>query len=102
MRVGGSSACYRTEVSPMYRNFFDPSPEQQNIVLIDAAILREGQKFIISCEYCNSEGAEIPFDSILDWVTSADPSVTDYILECPGKCPNCRSEILEKTLVEPT
>jgi len=27
--------------------------------------------------------------------------VTDYILEAPAKCPNCRREILEKTLIEP-
>src|SRR5262249_14887763 len=42
-----------------------------------------------------------PFDNILDRVTGSDPSVTDYILEAPAKCPNCRREILEKTLVEP-
>jgi len=34
-------------------------------------------------------------------VTGSDPSVTDYILEEPAKCPNCRGEILEKTLIEP-
>jgi hypothetical protein len=44
---------------------------------------------------------EIPFDNILDRVTGSDPSVTDYILEAPAKCPNCRREILEKTLIEP-
>src|SRR5262245_45881258 len=31
----------------------------------------------------------------------SDPSVTDYILEEPARCPNCRREILEKALVEP-
>ena len=36
---------------------------------------------------------------ILDRITSSDPSVTDYILESAAKCPNCRREILEKTLV---
>ena len=45
--------------------------------------------------------AEIPFDVILDRVTGSDPSVTDYILEQPAKCPNCRRNILEKTLIEP-
>jgi hypothetical protein len=30
-----------------------------------------------------------------------DSSVTDYVLEAPAKCPNCRREIKEKTLVEP-
>src|SRR5215510_13731565 len=49
---------------------------------------------------CNPDGAEIPFDNILDRVTGSDPSVTDYILEQPAKCPNCRREILEKTLIE--
>jgi len=42
-----------------------------------------------------------PFDNILDRVTGSDPSVTDYVLEQPAKCPNCKREILEKTLIEP-
>ena len=66
------------------------------MVLIDAAILRKAEKLFESCEHCNEEGAEIPFDNILDRVTGSDPSVTDYILEAPAKCPNCRREILEK------
>jgi hypothetical protein len=37
----------------------------------------------------------------VDRVTGSDPSVTDYVLEQPAKCPNCQREILEKTLVEP-
>jgi len=48
-----------------------------------------------------SEGAEVPFDNILDRITGSDPSVTDYILESPAKCLNCRRPVLEKTLVEP-
>jgi hypothetical protein len=31
-----------------------------------------------------------------------DPSVTDYILEEPVRCPRCGREVFEKTLVEPT
>jgi len=61
--------------------FFDPSPEEQNIVLVDARTLRQSEKLIDSCEHCNPEGAEIPFDAILDRVTGSDPSATDYILE---------------------
>ena len=82
-------------------DFFDPSPEEQVVVLIDAATIRKAERLIESCEHCNEEGAEIPFDNILDRVTGSDPTVTDYILEAPAKCPNCRREILEKTLVEP-
>ncbi len=85
----------------MNRDFFDPTPEQQHAVLISTAILREAERMIESCEHCNPEGAEIPFDNILDRVTGSDPSVTDYILEAPAKCPSCKRDILEKTLVEP-
>ena len=49
-----------------------------------------------------SEGAEIPFDNVLDRVTRSDPTVTDYILQSPAKCPKCKCDILEKTLIEPT
>ena len=70
-------------------------------MLVTAATVHEAEKLIESCEHCNEEGAEIPFDNILDRVTDSDPSVTDYVLESPAKCPHCRREILEKTLVEP-
>ena len=80
----------------MARDFFDPTPEQQNVVLIDDATLREAERLIESCEHCNRNGAEIPFDNILDRVTGSDPSVTDYVLERPAKCPNCKREILER------
>jgi hypothetical protein len=58
------------------------------------------ERLIESCEGCDAD-AEIPFDTILDRVTGSDPSVTDYVLEEPAKCPYCKREILEKTLIEP-
>ena len=70
-------------------------------MLVESATLRQAERLIESCEHCNEEGAQIPFDNILDRVTGSDPSVTDYILEEAAKYPNCRREILEKTLVEP-
>ena len=85
----------------MPRDFFDPTPEQQNVIFIEAAELRAAERMFESCEYCNPENAEIPVDNILDQVTGSDSSVTDYVLEAPAKCPNCRREIKEKTLVEP-
>jgi hypothetical protein len=39
------------------RDFFDPTPEQQNVVLIDSATLQKAQRMITGCEAC-SEGAE--------------------------------------------
>jgi hypothetical protein len=65
----------------MLTDFFDPTREQQNVVLIDTTILHEAEQLIESCEGCNEDGAEIPFDNILDRVTGSDPSVTDYVLE---------------------
>ena len=82
-------------------DFFDPTPEEQNVVLVGAATLREAEKLIESCGYCNPDGAEIPFDNILDRVTGSDPSVTDYVLEAPAKCPTRRRKILEETFIEP-
>jgi hypothetical protein len=44
----------------MSRDFFDPTPEEQNVVLVDAATLHDGERLIESCEHCNPDGAEIP------------------------------------------
>jgi hypothetical protein len=82
--------------------FLDPPPEQQIVVLVDAATLRIAERLIELCEACDSEEAQIPFDWILDRVTGSRPSVTDYILEALAKCPKCKREVLEKTLIEPT
>lgn len=86
---------------PVPREFFDPAPEEQNVVLVDYAIVRTAEKLIDSCEHCNPQGAEVTFDWILDRVTRCDPMVTDYILEMPALCPCCGRRILEKTMVEP-
>ena len=47
---------------------------------------------IAGCEAC-SEDAEILFDNILDRLTGSDPSVTDYVLEVPARCLQCRAAI---------
>jgi hypothetical protein len=84
----------------MPRDFFDPTRDEQNVVLVHAAMLRRAEQSIESCEHCNAEHAEIPFDWILDRLIGSDPEVTDYILE--ATCPHSRREITEKTLVEPS
>jgi hypothetical protein len=53
----------------MPRDLFDPTPEEQLIVLVDSMTMREAERLIESCEHCNEEGAEIPFDNVLDRVT---------------------------------
>jgi len=48
----------------MTPDFFDPTPEEQRVVLVDGAILCKAEPLIESCEGCNPDGAEIPFDNI--------------------------------------
>jgi hypothetical protein len=43
----------------MPRDFFDPTPEDQTVVLIDDTHLRKAEKLIEDCEACTEE-AEIP------------------------------------------
>jgi hypothetical protein len=75
----------------MRRDFFDPTPEQQNVVLIDAETLRKAERLIESCEHCNPGGAEIPFGNILDRVTGSDPSATGLDSGDAGEFPRRRS-----------
>ena len=83
----------------MARDFFDPTPEQQNVVLIDASTLQKAQRMIPGCEAC-CEDAELPFQNILDKLMGSDPSVTDYVLEVLARCLQCGGWVAEKTLVE--
>lgn len=59
---------------PEFFDFFDPPPEEQNVVLVKAATLREAGRLIESREHCNPEGAEIPYDAVLDHVTGCHKS----------------------------
>jgi hypothetical protein len=86
----------------MQRDFFDPSWEDTELVLVDAITLGKAECTIRSCEACNPEAAVYPFDHLLDQLTGHDPSVTDYLLAEPAHCPRCRGEVREKTLVECT
>ena len=85
----------------MRREFFDPTPEEQVVVLVEHKTTRNAERFIKACEHCNPDGVEWPFNAVLDRATRSDPSLTDYILEEPVKCRQCRRGILEKTLIEP-
>ena len=87
--------------NPMPREFFDPTPEEHVIVLVERETVRDAEGLIKSCEQCNPHDAEWPLNVVLDRITGSDPKVTDYILETPARCPSCLCEIVEKTLVEP-
>jgi len=50
----------------MSGDFFDPTPDEQVVVLVQSATLRQAERLIESCEHCNEANAQIPFDNILD------------------------------------
>jgi hypothetical protein len=63
----------------MPRDFFDPTPEQQNVILVDGATLREAEKLIAASPAIPK--ARLSYDNIRDRVTGSNPTVTDYVLE---------------------
>ena len=80
---------------------FEPLVEATNVVFVDEPTLLEAQRFVSGCEHCSPESAEITFDYLLDVVTSCDPTITEYVICHAAKCPRCRHEVMEKTLIIP-
>jgi uncharacterized protein with PIN domain len=70
------------------------------LITVDADVVRRAEKLIESCEHCHPNDAEIPFDWLLAEVTGRGGAV-EFVLAETARCPNCKHEITEKTLVEP-
>jgi hypothetical protein len=98
--ANGKDGPEKDAIELMSGSFGAKRKQQRVVVLINAVILPTAEALIESCEHCNEEGAEFPFGVILDRITGSDPKTTDYVLEAAANCPNCRREIMEKTLVE--
>jgi hypothetical protein len=85
----------------MTPDFFDPLWGETKVVLVDVATLRQAERLIFGCEACTTGSeADVPFAWVLDRITGSDPHMTDYRLSEPARCPKCKAEIREKTLVE--
>ena len=78
--------------------YYEPDWEETNVVLVDDMMVAEAEAFISGCEHCVAN-TETTFDYILDAVTEYDPTVTEYVLCEPAKCPRCGHEVTEKTFV---
>src|SRR5262249_41068768 len=52
-----------------------------------------------SCELCNPEGADWPFEAVLDRVMLFSAVHTHYFMPDPPACPQWRATVNEKTLV---
>jgi hypothetical protein len=80
---------------------FDVPTELTDIRLIDEALLRDAEGWVVSCENCSLQTAEYSFDQILDSLTGSDPTKTEYVLCREAICPRCHNGIKERTLVCP-
>ena len=69
------------------------------VVTVGAAQIREAERKIEGCEHCHPDDSELPFDWILQQVTGKSGMV-DFMMVETARCPNCRREVTEKTLVQ--
>jgi hypothetical protein len=70
------------------------------LITVAATAVREAEARIDGCERCRPEESEILFDWILADVLDKRGAF-EFVLAESAKCPNCRRDISEKTLVEP-
>jgi hypothetical protein len=66
----------------MSPDFFDPSPEDQVIVLVQQGAIRQAEKLIGACEHCNPEAAEMK----RLWSSRVNsPSVVGLAIDAPPR-----------------
>ena len=81
-------------------DLFDVSLQQIQLIAIGPNTLRRAEREIVFCEHCQPNDSEIPFDWLLMEVTGKRGPY-EFMLTEPARCPNCKHEITEKTLIEP-
>jgi hypothetical protein len=69
-------------------------------IFVGEATLKSAAALIHSCEHCHPDDAEIPFDWLLAEVTGR-PGPYEFVLAETARCPICKHEITEKTLIDP-
>jgi hypothetical protein len=81
-------------------DYFDPPLEDMTIELVGENLRAAAQSMISGCDQC-CDCPEITFECILDELTGCDPKSTEYILCRPARCPRCRRDVTERTIVLP-
>jgi hypothetical protein len=81
-------------------DYFDPPLEEMTVHLVGENLRAAAQSMISGCDQC-CDCPEITFDCILDELTACDPKSTEYILCRPARCPRCRRDVTERTIVLP-
>jgi hypothetical protein len=62
----------------MSRDLFDPTPEEQIVVLVDAARVRRAEKLIESCEGKPDLESSLPKSCELD-ATATPPDILEHV-----------------------
>ena len=76
-------------------------PERERVLFTASAeVAQAAIAQVSSCELCNPDQAEWPFEAILDRVMLVSGIHTEYVMPEPPVCPRCRATVTEKTLVE--
>ena len=70
------------------------------LVTVDPTTIRKAELKIAGCERCRNDESDIPFNFVIADVLEKHGAF-DFILSEAGRCPNCKAELTEKTLVEP-
>jgi hypothetical protein len=70
------------------------------LVTVEPATIRTAESKIAGCERCRNDESDIPFNFVIADVLKKHGAF-DFMLSEPGRCPSCRAELTEKTLVEP-
>jgi hypothetical protein len=74
----------------MESDFFDPPPDELQLVVIGEVTVASTLQVVLSCEHCHPDEAQIPFDWILDQITGRSGATTDHVLTEPAQCPACK------------
>jgi hypothetical protein len=69
------------------------------LVTVEPQAIRTAETRITGCGRCRGEHAELPFDCVVADVLGRQGRY-EFVLSEPGRCPVCRAELSEKTLVE--
>ena len=62
--------------------------EEIDIALVDETLLAQAEEWLSACERC-ADNAVVALDYVLDALTGADPSRTEYVMCRPAQCPFC-------------
>jgi hypothetical protein len=74
----------------MDRDFFDPPADELQLIVVGEVTVVAALRMVLSCESCQPDQAQIPFDWILDRITGRSGAMTDYILTESARCPTAR------------